>query len=267
MGWQDAPIVEDSPSWRDAPLANALPSVRAKTDELDKKLREEGGGGFLGFMGDINRSAEQLKNAGPWTKGGREGMKDAFGNLWEGTKEAVGQGDRSTVPAERARQAELYAKEPGYAQAKEFWNVAGNPISYIPAATVPRAVASGAAIMGLQPAENATEQAWNAIKGGLTGGAMSTVAKTFTPGIPNNPTIPDFVHEAVQAVGSVVPGTQKASAIMRALRWADNLKTPENLSPYAIALVDRLRKVAGQSTGAFEDINAQSGNRYQYTGP
>lgn len=246
----------------------AMPSVRAKTAELDKRLREEGGGGILGFMSDINRSAENLKYATPLSEGGREGMKDALSNLVEGTLEATAHGNRAGVKDERIRQARMEAELPGYAQAKNFWNVAGNPLSYVPAGTVLKAAGTGAGIMGLQPAENATEQAWNAVKGAFIGGGLGAVAKTFTPGTPNNPTIPDFVHEATQAVGSVVPGTQKAAAIMKAIRWADNLKTPENLSPYAIALIDKLRKVAGQSTGAFEDINEQLGpSRYQYRGP
>jgi hypothetical protein len=91
----------------------ALPSVKSKTDELDEKLRNEGGGGVLGFMGDINRSANALKDAGPWTEGGREGMKDALSNMIEGTMEAVGKGNRAGVADERIRQARLEGELPG----------------------------------------------------------------------------------------------------------------------------------------------------------
>jgi hypothetical protein len=257
----------------------ALPSSVAAQDQ---KLRAEGGGGIGAFAGDVGRSAMDFWRYGtPLSEGGREGLKDAAGNVYEGTKQLFG-GDRSGVVAERERQAKQAADLPGYRQSKEFWNIAGNPLSYIPATNVLKAAATGAGIMGLQPAESPTEQAWNAVKGATIGGGLRTIAKAIPSGAAEAAT-----PAAEEAGGltlrdasnllKLIPGAS-ASTLGTVLRVAHsgrglahrlaNWNAIEGASPETQAILDALRRAPGQSTGAFEEMNQQPGpSRYSYQGP
>jgi hypothetical protein len=229
----------------------------------------------------LGESVKNLRYATPFSEAGRAGFNDATSNIIEGGMEIAGQG-RSGVKAEQERQSRLEGSMPGYAQAKNFWNVAGNPLSYVPATNGLKAAGTGAGIMGLQPAESPTEQAWNAVKGAAVGGGLHTVAKAIPSGAAEAAT-----PAAEEAGGltlrdasnllKLIPGAS-ASTLGTVLRVAHsgrnlvnrlaNWNALEGLSPANQAILDVLRRAPGQTTGAFEDLNAQPGpSRYSYRGP
>lgn len=270
--------IPPNPTGAGSTTRSVLPATSAKTASLDERLKAEGGGGIERYGEDLGNSLAQFRNAGPWTKGGREGFTDAVRNWAEGIREVGGQGNREAVPAERARQAELYANEPGYAQSKEFWNVASNPVSWIPAGTVARAGMSGAAIAGLQPSESATDQVLSAIKGGTIGLVLGTAAKAVAPThvtaeeLANRFGVRD-VANALNVLRAWDP-TATLTTLYRILNSASNitrrvagLKNFPNAGAAAQTATDMARRVLGQSGGAWETNSDPTGSRYQYNEP
>jgi hypothetical protein len=130
-----------------------------------------------------------------------------------------------------------------------------------------KAALSGGAIAGLQPAENATQQVSNALTGTLLGGVLGVGGKVATPRVGARQTAEEAtaaaapIRDAAALMGRVPSATANAIAgVLRGvhaattpLRWINNLRTLENASPEARALIDRLRRIPGQSGGAWED--------------
>ena len=159
-----------NPTGAGSATKRALPASVARQDAA---LKEEGGD----FGRALKDSLEAMKYATPLSEGGRQGMYDAYGDMLEGGKQLVGQGNREGVAAERARQEKQAQTLPGYAQAKAFHSTA-NPTALIPGKTIlTGALAAGAQGL-LQPQESAGEQLVAGAKSaafGAGGGLASTL--------------------------------------------------------------------------------------------
>lgn len=152
--------------------AGKTPLLPASVAQLNAALQKEGGGNL---MEDIAGKFASLPNA-LLTQG--SAAKDAYGNIIEGAKQLVGQGDREAWKIEEERQRRKAMENPDYEQAKIFHETF-NPTAFIGGTTTSVPKILGAAILqgAMRPRESWADQAAEGVKSAMVAAPFAALSK------------------------------------------------------------------------------------------
>ena len=193
---------------------------------------EGGDTGVMDFLG-TGQSYKDMASAlpatlarivtNPFTKSGREGTIDAYKDIWEGGKQAIGMGDREQSMKDLAAQEQRSSTDPRYATARTVSTYA-NPLTVAAgaASTIPRAILAGATLAGLHPAETATDQAMNAGIGATIGGVTQLGGRMF-PSTGPSKAIRNAGLDDAKAAGPVTPTSSQLNPTQTGSKLANTL--------------------------------------------